>query len=97
MVARTVYLNVITVDIQLVKIYNTHNMVRKILYTEYDTLAEMPGVSRAGLRHPWPASYPHSSSHSLAHGPLYTASERTQKKTPPYCCLRVAAREQPAR
>jgi hypothetical protein len=37
MVARTIYLNVIKIDIQLVEIYNTHNMVRKILYTEYDT------------------------------------------------------------
>jgi hypothetical protein len=36
MVARTIYLNVIKIDIQLVEIYNTHNMVRKI-YTEYDT------------------------------------------------------------
>jgi hypothetical protein len=37
MVARTIYLNVIKIDIQLVEIYNMHNMVRKILYTEYDT------------------------------------------------------------
>jgi hypothetical protein len=37
MVARTIYLNVIKIDIQLVEIYNTHNIVRKILYTEYDT------------------------------------------------------------
>jgi hypothetical protein len=37
MVARTIYLNVIKSDIQLVEVYNTHNMVRKILYTEYDT------------------------------------------------------------
>jgi hypothetical protein len=37
MVARTIYLNIIKIDIQLVEIYNTHNMVRKILYTEYDT------------------------------------------------------------
>jgi hypothetical protein len=36
MVAETIYLNVIKIDIQLVEIYNTHNMVRKI-YTEYDT------------------------------------------------------------
>jgi hypothetical protein len=37
MVARTTYLYVIKIDIQLVEIYNTHNMVCKILYTEYDT------------------------------------------------------------
>jgi hypothetical protein len=37
MVARTIYLNVIKIDIKLVEIYNTHNMVRKILYTKYDT------------------------------------------------------------
>jgi hypothetical protein len=29
--ARTIYLNVIKIDIQLVDIYNTHYMVRKIL------------------------------------------------------------------
>jgi hypothetical protein len=37
MVASTIYLNVIKIDIQLVEISNTHNMVRKILYTECDT------------------------------------------------------------
>jgi hypothetical protein len=37
MVARTIYLNVIKIDIQLVEIYNTHNIFRKILYTEYGT------------------------------------------------------------
>jgi hypothetical protein len=37
MVARTIYLNVIKIDIQLVEIYNTQNVVRKIFYTEYDT------------------------------------------------------------
>jgi hypothetical protein len=37
MVARTIYLNVIKIDIQLVEIYNTHNMVCKIFYTEHDT------------------------------------------------------------
>jgi hypothetical protein len=37
MVARMIYLNVNKIDIQLVEIYNTHNMVRKILCTEYDT------------------------------------------------------------
>jgi hypothetical protein len=35
MVARTIYLNIIKIDMQLVEIYNTHNMVRKIFYTEY--------------------------------------------------------------
>jgi glutamine synthetase type III len=33
MVARTIYFNVIKIDVQLIEIYNTHNMVRKILYT----------------------------------------------------------------
>jgi hypothetical protein len=33
-VARTIYLNVFKIDIQLVEIYNTHNMVHKVLYTE---------------------------------------------------------------
>jgi hypothetical protein len=37
MVARTIYLNVIKIDMQLVEIYNAHNMLRKILYAEYDT------------------------------------------------------------
>jgi hypothetical protein len=37
MIAGTTYLIVIKIDIQLLEIYNTHNMVRKILYTEYDT------------------------------------------------------------